>query len=256
MDTELQNLVQQYDNRITTTSLRVAEIFEIEHKDVLRIIRELECPADFRDRNFTLSSYKAVQNKSLPLYFITRDGFSLLAMGFTGKKAAKWKVAFIEAFNRMESAILAMTMPKLIPTYQLRIMSKPTAACPENKWCIFDLSHEVMLTVEMEVGSINQYDLVDGSIGIHWMKYREGKPWRSQVAQYWHHYRDVRGKQLSNCFEYSEQPYFKKWLRTIYVPQHLPEYLKTKFKKDKTMLARVSAFIRNILGGGGDSKAA
>jgi Rha family phage regulatory protein len=89
-----------------TTSLIVAKIFEKNHKEVLRDIQRLECSEEFTKRNFALSSYKSENNfRSYPCYEITKDGFSFLVMGYTGKKASEFKELFINEFNRREKAI-------------------------------------------------------------------------------------------------------------------------------------------------------
>ncbi len=88
-----------------TTSLKVAEVFEKNHKDVLRDIENLTCSQEFRERNFALSSYKSIQNKKMPMYIMTKDGFTFLAMGYTGNKASVFKENYIDCFNRMEQAI-------------------------------------------------------------------------------------------------------------------------------------------------------
>lgn len=88
-----------------TTSLRVAEEFEKEHKNVLRDIENLSCSQEFRRLNFALSSYKNSQNKTQPMFLMTKDGFSFLAMGYTGEKAGQFKEQFIHAFNLMESKL-------------------------------------------------------------------------------------------------------------------------------------------------------
>ena len=54
---------------------------------------------------FIESSYKAGTGKSYKEYLLTRDGFTLLAMGFTGSKAIEWKLKYIDAFNKMEQAL-------------------------------------------------------------------------------------------------------------------------------------------------------
>lgn len=87
------------------TSLDVAETFGKEHRHVLRDIRELECSDDFRLSNFGQTSYLDSQNKSQPMYYITRDGFTLLVMGYTGEKAMRFKEAYIRQFNAMEKAL-------------------------------------------------------------------------------------------------------------------------------------------------------
>ena len=95
------------DNKDTARvdSLFVAKFFGKEHRSVLRDIRELDCSEDFRQHNFVQSSYKNEQGKKQPCYFMTRDGFTFLAMGYRGKKAAYFKELYIKRFNEMESFI-------------------------------------------------------------------------------------------------------------------------------------------------------
>lgn len=88
------------------TSLDVAETFGKEHRHVLRDIRELECSNEFRVSNFGQSEYLNEQNHRQPMYYITRDGFTLLVMGYTGEKAMKFKEAYIRQFNAMEKALI------------------------------------------------------------------------------------------------------------------------------------------------------
>lgn len=99
-----------------TTSLEIAKVFGKEHSKVIRAIRELETPKDFTEANFGLSEYVDSTGRKLPMYTITRDGFTLLAMGFTGAKAMQFKIAYIEAFNAMErelQKLSKMTQPEL-----------------------------------------------------------------------------------------------------------------------------------------------
>ena len=101
-------LVSVHNHQVVTTSLRVAEYFGKKHCDVLRAINLLESSELFRQRNFALSCYTKKNgnvSKSYPMYYLTRDGFTLLAMGFTGKIAARFKEAYIEAFNEMERTL-------------------------------------------------------------------------------------------------------------------------------------------------------
>lgn len=88
------------------TSLDIAETFGKEHKRVLQDIRELECSEDFGRHNFVQSSYVNCQNKKQPMYYVTRDGFTLLAMGYTGEKAMKFKEGYIRQFNAMEKLLI------------------------------------------------------------------------------------------------------------------------------------------------------
>ena len=85
-----------------TTSLDVADTFGKEHRRVLQDIRELGCSEEFRLHHFVQSSYENVQGKNQPMYLMTRDGFVLLVMGYTGDLAMKFKEAYIKQFNAME----------------------------------------------------------------------------------------------------------------------------------------------------------
>lgn len=94
-------------DEIFTNSLQIAEVFEKEHKNIIRIIESLPND-DFRRLNFELTERTAkfgAVTRSDPFYNLTRDGFSLLVMGFTGEKAYKWKIEYIKAFNKMEAML-------------------------------------------------------------------------------------------------------------------------------------------------------
>lgn len=74
------------NDQVLTTSLLVAEKFGKEHSKVMRDIEYLSCSVEFRAANFGVSSYISQQNKELPMCVMTKDGFSFLVMGYTGKK--------------------------------------------------------------------------------------------------------------------------------------------------------------------------
>ena len=84
------------------SSLDVAQTFGKAHKNVLKDIRELNCSEEFGRLNFEPTDYVDEHNRKQPMYYITRDGFTLLAMGYTGEKAMKFKEAYIRQFNAME----------------------------------------------------------------------------------------------------------------------------------------------------------
>lgn len=104
-----------HNGRPSTTSRTVAQYFNKRHDDVLRSIRTLlnATPQNFRLRNFSESSYTNEQGKIQPMYIIYRDGFMLLVMGYTGKKALAIKLAYIEAFNAMEEELARRSRPAL-----------------------------------------------------------------------------------------------------------------------------------------------
>lgn len=91
---------------VVVSSRNVAENFEKKHKNVLQAIENLECSEEFARLNFQPTSETVAMpnggTRQDPAYDITRDGFTLLAMGFTGKKAMQFKEAYIKAFGEME----------------------------------------------------------------------------------------------------------------------------------------------------------
>lgn len=119
---DLKPFITERDGVPVTTSRAVAEQFGKSHKHVLEAIDNLTAQLinadqglnepnfrlvneeikDFAELNFTLYEYTDAKGEARPEYLLTRDGFTLLAMGFTGAKALQFKVAYINAFNRME----------------------------------------------------------------------------------------------------------------------------------------------------------
>ncbi|HDZ4294063.1 TPA: Rha family transcriptional regulator [Campylobacter jejuni] len=99
------------DNAVYTTSLIIANVFEKRHDNIIAQIKALP-QDDFTHLNFKVSSYKDSTGRTLPCYNLTRDGFSLLVMGFTGEKAYKWKIEFIKAFNEMEKRLKNLEIEK------------------------------------------------------------------------------------------------------------------------------------------------
>lgn len=101
----MNELVIMKENKAVTTSLKVAESFGKRHRDVMRGIEGLRKNAQAQ-RMFVKSTYVHPQNhQEQPMYYMNRDGFSLLVMGFTGKKALDFKLKYIDAFNKMEQTI-------------------------------------------------------------------------------------------------------------------------------------------------------
>jgi len=103
----LVNILNQ-DGQLVVTSRQIAEDFERQHKHVLEGIKNIVTNMDSDEKSaqyFITSEYKDGSGKSNKEYLLTRDGFSLLVMGFTGSKALEWKLKYIEAFNKMEQSL-------------------------------------------------------------------------------------------------------------------------------------------------------
>ena len=94
------------NDQVITTSLLVAETFEKEHRNVLKAIRKLMSATNVAvAQMFDETTYVNEQGKEQPMFFMNRDGFTLLAMGFSGERALKFKVDYINAFNAMEEEL-------------------------------------------------------------------------------------------------------------------------------------------------------
>lgn len=100
----MKQLVVINNNQIVVSSKDIAEHFGKDHKNVLQNIRDILVAENSATKFFQETS-SVYRGREFPFYLMNRDGFSLLAMGFTGKKALQWKLKYIEAFNEMEETL-------------------------------------------------------------------------------------------------------------------------------------------------------
>ncbi|XZM32810.1 Rha family transcriptional regulator [Clostridium perfringens] len=125
------------NGQVVVSSRKIAFDFEKEHNDTKKRIRELiRDMGEISHNYFIPSEYKDSLNRSQEEYLLTRDGFSLLAMGFTGPKALQWKLKYIKAFNKMEQA--------------LKEESKPTSALD-----LFETQLKALKEVTQQLNEVN-----------------------------------------------------------------------------------------------------
>jgi len=110
----MENLVQVTDGKVVVSSRQVAEHFGKLHKDVLAGIENIRAENSALTLMFDKTSYTAGTGKSYPEYLMNRDGFSLLVMGFTGRKALERKIKYIQAFNAMEKELRNSGVPYVL----------------------------------------------------------------------------------------------------------------------------------------------
>ncbi|MGN0298900.1 MAG: Rha family transcriptional regulator [Lachnospiraceae bacterium] len=117
----MEELVILKNKQALCDSLQVAEVFERQHRTVLAAIENVikNSSAEKSAQCFHQSTYKDSTGKSNKMYYMNRDGFSIVAMGFTGKKALEWKWKYIEAFNKMESTIRELSSQEHIESRKL-----------------------------------------------------------------------------------------------------------------------------------------
>lgn len=121
----MNNLVIMKSKQALTTSLKVAETLKKKHQHVLRDIDSLKKDVSNFGHMFEETSIKDSYGREQRAYFMNRDGFTLLAMGYTGKKALQFKLKYIEAFNKMEKTIREQELPQT-PEERLALTMKVT----------------------------------------------------------------------------------------------------------------------------------
>lgn len=119
MSLELTQKLFNKGGQIVVSSRTIADDFSKRHADVIRAIEEYLTDAEVRSLNCLIeSSYIDSKGETRKEYLITRDGFSLLIMGFKGKEALQWKLKYIEAFNKMEE-IIKNSVPQISKRQEL-----------------------------------------------------------------------------------------------------------------------------------------
>lgn len=104
----MNELVIMHDKQAVTTSLVLAEVFEKQHKNVIQAIEAKIEPAENQaryKRMFYEGIYTDKKGEQRKMYYLNRDGFTFIAMGFTGRKVDEFKLKYIDAFNKMEEQI-------------------------------------------------------------------------------------------------------------------------------------------------------
>ena len=115
-------LVNQFNGELVVSSRQIAENFGKQHKNVVQAIENIKAENSAVTKMFIESSYKAGTGKNYKEYLLTRDGFSLLVMGFNGSEALDWKLRYIEAFNKMEATL--KEQKQLTPMQMLELQFK------------------------------------------------------------------------------------------------------------------------------------
>lgn len=176
---ELLPMITERDGIPVTTSRAVAEQFGKQHKNVIRDIETLisqlkiePATADFAELNFIQIDQPDAQGKPRPAYLLTRDGFTLLAMGFTGAKAVQFKVAYINAFNRMERLIKGGGLPApAIQSIEKRLEALEQTAGAGKPDAVLEVAATFLQAIQAALDS-GEYILN-----------QKGKPRKSDTAQ-------------------------------------------------------------------------
>lgn len=150
------------NNQAVTTSLNVAETFGKRHDDVLKAIKNLTRENCGVKTMMYEGEYTNSRGRKYPIYYMNRDGFTLLAMGFTGKEALDFKLKYIAKFNEMEDKLKNQT-PTLPTTYKEALIAlvaeveKNEQLELENK----NLVKEVTYKEDVIIGLVDEISLVE-----------------------------------------------------------------------------------------------
>ncbi|MCT3295805.1 phage regulatory protein/antirepressor Ant [Lactiplantibacillus pentosus] len=186
----MNKLVTMYNQQAVTTSLQVAKAFGKNHQHVLRDIAVLRDKSKGLSKNgqtlgesemFHQATYVHPQNgQEYPIIYMNRDGFALLAMGFTGTKALKFKLQYIEAFNEMEQQV-KFQVPSTLPE-ALRLAAdqaeKISVLQPKADYTDSMLANKGLETISMIAKnygySTREFNKLLHGLGI---QYKQGKTW-------------------------------------------------------------------------------
>ena len=147
------------NDQAMTSSLLVAKEFGKAHAKVMRDIENLNCSDAFRLANFGDSYFKNEQGREFPMITMTKDGFSFLVMGYTGKKAARFKEAYINAFNKMELEIRSSIKPKS----QLEILQMSINQLVEQERRLSSVERDIAET-KKDIAEMKQERIENGKL--------------------------------------------------------------------------------------------
>ena len=214
------NLVTLKDERVVTTSLQVAETFGKEHKHVMDAIRsvenEISAVQESSDGNkaenptllnsmFYKDKYTVDNNhRSYPMYYMNKDGFTLLVMGFTGSKATKFKLQYIAQFNRMEKEV---KQPKLsLPQNYAGALRQLAETVEENEKLKIELQQtnfqqEILNNIEkaeQKLEILYTAEEIAGTLGLRSARQLNQLLKESRIAYYqkglWHLYKPYKNR--------------------------------------------------------------
>ncbi|TBL15267.1 transcriptional regulator [Bacillus paranthracis] len=154
------------NNEVVTDSLNIAEVFGKQHKHVIRDIENLIAELGEKGKpNFGLSSYGVGNGREYKKYNLTKDGFTLLVMGFTGKEALKFKLMYIDQFNAMENYIKEKQQPKTAMSH-IQLLAQGTVELNE-RLTVVEEKIETKMTIDHKLQRIMQ-NTVESTVNYLW----------------------------------------------------------------------------------------
>lgn len=235
----MNKLVTMYNQQAVTTSLQVAKAFGKNHQHVLRDIAVLRDKSKGLSKNgqtlgesemFHQATYVHPQNgQEYPIIYMNRDGFALLAMGFTGTKALKFKLQYIEAFNEMEQQV-KFQVPSTLPE-ALRLAAdqaeKISVLQPKADYTDSMLANKGLETISMIAKnygySTREFNKLLHGLGI---QYKQGKTWLLYAKYQDEGYTHVEPYEYTNSDGIKQVRNTMKWTQAA--QKFLYDFLKSK----------------------------
>lgn len=219
----MKDLVIMKNKQAVTTSLEVAKAFGKNHRDVIRTIENKISSAQNYAQYKTMfeeSTYQDASGKSNKMYFMNRDGFVFIAMGFTGSKADKFKLKYIDAFNEMEQVIREQALPQT-PEEKLALTMEATIHLDKR---VSKIEEDVSdLKENAEIDSNQRYELertrrvkvmqVVGGASSNYYQEKKARKVFLKISKNFHdafhvsRYEDVKKKDFSKAIDYIKNWY-------------------------------------------------
>lgn len=215
----MNDLVIMKSQKALTTSLKVAEVFSKAHRTVLYKIRNLTAQNSAVKKMFAESTYVNRKGQEQPMFYMNRDGFSLLTMGFTGEAALQFKLEYIEAFNQMEQVVRA-NLPQT-PEEKVDLMAQATSHINKR---VTSLEQDVsFLKYNQEIDSGQRYELervrkqkvmqVIGGAKSNFYQQKKSKKVFAKISKNFHdafhvsRYEDIKKKDYDKAISYIKNWY-------------------------------------------------
>lgn len=232
------------NSQLVVDSRLVAKRLEIEHRAFIQTIKKYQVKIEQRFGVITFEMSKPPEGSSggRPesfAYLTEPQATALMTFSRNTDAVVDCKLDLVEAFENAKKLLESQKSPTPSSNYRpllnytrrvLDIQNSVRNLC-DGYWCVFVEAAPLLIYVETQLNyQIDEYDLLDGSVGIRWSQYRKGKPWADEAKTFTYKFPDNRGFQNPKCYPNSELLIFRNWLETEYRVHWLENYLSRKYR--------------------------